>query len=419
MPSSIGWVVHDRDEDDRVHRLLAALRQSEARDELGFGGVRDSLADLLFPGTSTIQTRLRYFLIVPWCYRAIEGERVKAPKFGQEVGKLERRLIEPLLAGEDHAGAFGAQRGEQIKRLPSTVYWSGLQQWGIRRQRISRTQYHRQVDAYYLASGRRRTTDEGESIDPRPAMIWHPDLPPAPERFPAQLDLTVRAGEAQFLVDRLLEAQPTSLLTWLAQHDPAGRTPPDAPYPWAHPSFAAFPKPSLRILHHARLVSEVLWGAGLLYNVLLARLPAPSETRAQWQAARLEERIADLQRWREGGVLRLDELATWKLGELRTICESASGHNITASTWAFLSAWVERVRATAGHVESDPVAATLVQRREESLKGGTHGRSRFHNPTMRATWGGEAGIGRLTFRWPTVQVLLNDLAGAASGEAVA
>lgn len=69
---------HDPDEQSRVGRILASLSQSESRDELGLGGVRDSLADRLFPGTSTIQTRLRYFFIVPWCFRAIEQKRVLA-----------------------------------------------------------------------------------------------------------------------------------------------------------------------------------------------------------------------------------------------------------------------------------------------------------------------------------------------------
>jgi len=40
-----------------------------SRDELGPGGVRDALSDLMVPGTSTIQTRLRQMLFVPWLCR--------------------------------------------------------------------------------------------------------------------------------------------------------------------------------------------------------------------------------------------------------------------------------------------------------------------------------------------------------------
>ena len=41
-------------------KLVAAL------DELGIGLIRDGFSDLFFPGTSTIQTRAKYFFIVPY-----------------------------------------------------------------------------------------------------------------------------------------------------------------------------------------------------------------------------------------------------------------------------------------------------------------------------------------------------------------
>ncbi len=55
-----------------MQRILALFQVRETRDELGLGAVRDSFADQMFPGTSTIQTRLRYMLFVPWMYRRFE-----------------------------------------------------------------------------------------------------------------------------------------------------------------------------------------------------------------------------------------------------------------------------------------------------------------------------------------------------------
>ena len=52
------------------------LLTRRSRDELGLGAVRDSIADHLFPGTSTIQTRLRYMLFIPWLFRTLEGRDV-------------------------------------------------------------------------------------------------------------------------------------------------------------------------------------------------------------------------------------------------------------------------------------------------------------------------------------------------------
>jgi hypothetical protein len=69
VPSTLGWIAYDSREQESTTRVLALFREKESRDELGLGGIRDSIADQLFPGTSTIQTCLRYMLFVPWIYR--------------------------------------------------------------------------------------------------------------------------------------------------------------------------------------------------------------------------------------------------------------------------------------------------------------------------------------------------------------
>jgi len=60
--------------------------EKESRDELGIGSIRDAIADILFPGTSTIQTRLRYMLLLPWMYRELEKRNLSpsrsSPKHG-------------------------------------------------------------------------------------------------------------------------------------------------------------------------------------------------------------------------------------------------------------------------------------------------------------------------------------------------
>ena len=51
---------------------MALFEEKESRDELGLGPIRDSITDHLLPGTSTIQTRVRYMLFVPWIYMMLE-----------------------------------------------------------------------------------------------------------------------------------------------------------------------------------------------------------------------------------------------------------------------------------------------------------------------------------------------------------
>ena len=65
MPSSIAWIDFDAEAHQRAQRILTLFQERDTRDELGFGTIRDSIADTLFPGTSTIHTRLRYMLFIP------------------------------------------------------------------------------------------------------------------------------------------------------------------------------------------------------------------------------------------------------------------------------------------------------------------------------------------------------------------
>ncbi len=55
-----------------MHQVIDLFREKGTLDELGIGAIRDALSDLLFPGTSTIQTRPRYFLLVPWAFLRLE-----------------------------------------------------------------------------------------------------------------------------------------------------------------------------------------------------------------------------------------------------------------------------------------------------------------------------------------------------------
>ena len=65
----LGWIDFSKNERNKVLSVLDLLSENGTLDELGIAPVRDGFADLFFPGTSTIQTRAKYFLIVPCLYR--------------------------------------------------------------------------------------------------------------------------------------------------------------------------------------------------------------------------------------------------------------------------------------------------------------------------------------------------------------
>lgn len=66
----IGWIDFSKSDRDKVLGVIQLFAEQTAMDELGIGTVRDAFANIFFPGTSTIQTRAKYFsLSVIFCRR--------------------------------------------------------------------------------------------------------------------------------------------------------------------------------------------------------------------------------------------------------------------------------------------------------------------------------------------------------------
>lgn len=399
MSSQLAWIDHDIKARERTLRILSLFQEKESRDELGFGSVRDSFADQLFPGTSTIQTRLRYMFFVPWIYHSLEGKRVPAENFALQADKLERELVQPLMDSDDQAGVFGKTAGKRLKRLPSSVYWAGLGVWGIRLTPFSQDEYHRRINEIYRRRGTLKAFEKdaksrGDDIDPeqrKANLSWHPRLPAPPKDFPSTVDFALSREEAGFIRDRIQVACSDSLLSFLAMHS----EPVDTHSPWEHPDYGRFSELHQELLTHARLFSEVVHGAALSYNLQLARLRNHEELVARHQAG--------FDAWLTS--LPLEEIQFWSVSRLWELTID-HGHVITPQTRFFVQQWIDHIRKRPKELLSNVEALNLIKQREMKLKGS---RSRFRNQRALEQWGGSSGIGRLVYRWPNVKVLLNDL----------
>jgi len=116
---SFSWLSHSEAERD-------------TRDELGIGRIRDAFADLLFPGTTTIQTRIKYFLFVPWMYRALEKKHVSSTNIESKARQYEVQIIEALLKENDPESVIGRYSKADLQRFPSNIYRVGLGTWNSR-----------------------------------------------------------------------------------------------------------------------------------------------------------------------------------------------------------------------------------------------------------------------------------------------
>lgn len=101
--STFGWLDHDEGERRRMLEVVNLFREKGTLDELGIGTIRDTLADHFFPGTSTIQSRARYFLFIPWLYGLLERDRAPSNRADGHVRKRQWRLVQSLQAGGEGA----------------------------------------------------------------------------------------------------------------------------------------------------------------------------------------------------------------------------------------------------------------------------------------------------------------------------
>ena len=398
MQSTLSWIDQDAKSRDRALRILAQFQEKDSRDELGLGSIRDSFSDLLFPGTSTIQTRLRYMLIVPWMFRELERKKISTDAFARAADTFERDLIKPLLDSDDNSGVFGRTSGQAVKRLPSSVYWGGLAVWGIRLTPYSVDQYFRHIDEFYRSQKREKAnfkvaSTQGDDIDSDsvPAGNWHSGLPEPPSSFPENLDLNLTQEEALYLKERLLGSRGESLFAHLVQHCKTV----ECTHPWEHPELESFTSEHQEQLYHAKLFSVVLRGAALTYNIELSKLKGAEE--------RVDQHTRAYAEWAEH--LPIEDIENWKLQRLWEIV-SSQGHTITRTSKSFVTQWVSLVKRDASSLIQDKEALELIKQREMRLKGN---QSRYRNKRVLDQWGGNSGTQTPNYRWVVASRFMRDL----------
>ena len=136
--------------------------------------MRDAFSDCLFPGTSTLHTRARYLLFVPWCFVAAAAKGGTAARGERRIEDNERALIAGLTDLGATDGLIGRVAGVAVKTLPSALYWGALRQYAIM-----------QVAERLDALGCRVSPDpDQEELAERALGAWCPTLPPVPAGFP-------------------------------------------------------------------------------------------------------------------------------------------------------------------------------------------------------------------------------------------
>lgn len=141
--ASIGWIDFSSNDINRVGSVLDLLSPEGMVDELGMGTIRDALANQMFPGISTIQTRAKYFFIIPYILHDFQHLKTAQKKNSTPSKYLEQQenkvmwdlgdYYRPLAKDAETRTSFGVigitkvRRGKDfIVRRPSAIYWNGL-----------------------------------------------------------------------------------------------------------------------------------------------------------------------------------------------------------------------------------------------------------------------------------------------------
>ena len=369
--SSLAWLDTSTDDERRMREIVKMSSDTTTPDDLGIGQVRDGLADLMFPGTSTIHTRPRYFLIIAWIF-----ERAAARHTGTMVTSKandeERKLIEVLRHPTPARGMIGSRAGKTVLNLPSSIYWAALQRYQI-------------------------------LLNPK-ALTWDVGVPP-PDGFPKQLDdgLDLTHDEAEWLRERIMVAAPGTYLAHLLANG-LDTDPDDADAPWLHPALANASAELRGTVEHARLFSLAINGAALIYNLLIAErfdtFSADDDSRADEYRERLSE-------WADDVETNRAELTSWNLDDFWATVLRGRNTPVSPATTIFINTWIAEVRTRDPHtMSSDTTIRRMISERERKNKG-EH--SRLSNDRQIKNWGGSSGSARLNFRWPIVQTMLADI----------
>jgi len=403
MASSFTCLDYSEKDRQKMLDVLSTFKEHETRDELGIGVIRDAFSDMFFPGTSTIQTRARYFLFVPWMYKGLEEKKVLSSRIARRARDEEVRLIYALLVSDDTAGVIGKDAKKNLKRLPSSIYWQGLEAWGIRLCPYSISDYHCSLDAFYRFSKNGSYSYEEEVDGCERHYNWHPGLPQAPVDFPERASFNLTYEEACYLKERVLTRHPETMLAYLLDSDVPSES---VPFPWDHPICPNLPEQVKEKILHARNFSDAIHGASLLYNLMLAEKMKEMYGEQEYDLVSYYE--GELMEWAGHLQSRRDDIDRWDYRRRFWEILSESGARVAGQTWRFVIQWLQMALSADGAstISENRSAKSLIHGRERLLKRHL---ARLDNPEALARWRGDSGTGRLRYRWRPAETIISDI----------
>jgi hypothetical protein len=409
LSSEIGWVDFSPEHREKVKSVIDLLSTPGVIDELGIGVIRDSFSDSLFPGISTIQTRAKYFLTVPRIFKDYEklpANKRRRRKLAQYLNNNENRCMEAMVANHQNdrqdgiIGESFAEKQGEVQRKPSSVYWTGIRQFGLIHTNLSLSAFCRKfANPDQPLQDMVQGSDKTKGDDPDAAEQANETIngPAYEDDWIESLTVYLSYEEASFLSRQIEARVPLSLLGQILLDAEVRSQFLDLPNDWNFTSFAdeapflaKFPDALQRVIAAARDFWQLMYGAHIRYNCLLQERHGTSKVREEFESE-WNDWLTSLQSF------------SWERWKSEYLWELTKLHHrrVRKHTIHFVETWIDGVRDGADTQSLDE----LVTRQERLNK---KSRARLH-PTAEERIGKWIGIDDLNYRLNVARTIITDI----------
>jgi len=409
---SIGWVHFSSDHRKKVQSVIDLLNKGGVVDELGIGIIRDSYANTMFPGISTIQTRAKYFTLTAHLLKNyVEKYKTDRKKIPLEVylKKVELecriRMMGNSQSEEDQAGVigstFGKNRTKDVVRRASSIYWNGLRTFGFLDTKKSLSEYSRDLGSQEATLGKllaETSTTKGDDIDAEYSLpiVKAPSLP---GNYLETLSINLLPVEANYLRSQIESTRPGSLIGRILQSTEAT----NEFIELSTHSFSEFSElPFLKdlkdnflqkVVVSANKFWEIFYGAHIRYNCLLQKQYGNS--------AKFDEFQSLWNGWLKGLEKHIYNWDTEFLFEILDLNKRA----IQPQSEKFVRGWINEISKK----DIDVDKCDQLVRTQEKFNKKKRARLVHGNNEVIEVW---IGLRTLNYRLPEVHRIVSDIVAA-------
>jgi hypothetical protein len=401
--ATLGWIDFSPTHREKVGAALELLSPDNMVDELGLGSLRDGMANQMFPGLSTIQTRAKYFFIVPY----ILHEYQQLASMGKVKNKSASKYLElreyeimwqlgEMYRGQKNSGVIGGTRlkPQRIIRRPSATYWNGLNTYDlIKTGGLSAEIFLKQAMKGEYESLLAQISESDQPVDDADAEyenIFRLRVSP-PKNWDIDLTLDLSSHEAEILYNNITAKAKDKILSYLLHYEEVWNifNAAGSFVNFAETVLPALPNNPIReeiILAHD--FSELMYGAHITYNCLLQSAAYNKDTHEEewneWYEG-LSENMLDY------GHFNLDKLLSYNL-------------NTRKATIVFVRNWLELVKSP--RVNINKRNALVLEQEYLVKRGKARLKWKKFDDVREEQW---IGFRQLDYRYRTAKTIIKDI----------